>query len=208
MNAQILRPVFNENQILSAADVNGIVDHARNAQARHNRYLHSWGIAEGLMLEAEPRGPSGKEIEVTVSPGVALDGMGREIVVSEPIRLSEDLFGQLNVAESKPDLKYPVFIRGRDQRPAASSMATSACLPGGPTRVVEGFDVTFGRVGDVAGSVNGVWRILLGFVEWNGTHFTAKHDKSDEAGRRYVGVKAEDVSAQNDRLTLRRQHYR
>ena len=60
MSTAISRPVFSENQVLSAADVNAIVAHARDSRQRHDRHLHSWGIAYGLMLEAAARSdPSG-----------------------------------------------------------------------------------------------------------------------------------------------------
>ena len=55
VSTPIARPVFTENQILSAADVNAIVAHARGSRARHDRYLHSWGIAFGLELIGTPR---------------------------------------------------------------------------------------------------------------------------------------------------------
>jgi len=42
---------------------------------RHNRLFHSWGVAEGL--EVHRKG----EREVTINPGVAIDGEGREIVL-------------------------------------------------------------------------------------------------------------------------------
>jgi len=223
MSPQILRPIFSENQILSAADVNGIVNHARDASARHNRYLHDWGIADGLTLTAEEReDTAGTYMEVSVAPGVALDGNGREIVVAEAFRLSEDLFDQLNVAESVTDPnnppQYPVFILGRDQSQQGTAMAPAICQGSASTRTVEGFEVTFGRVGDAAEldnqtpiqpgreiSASGTsdWKILLGFVQWDGTHFTAATDEADGINRRYAGVRAADVSAPNHSLTLR-----
>lgn len=223
MSTQILRPIFSENQILSAADVNSIVNHAKDARSRHNRYLHSWGIAEGLQLQTEKlQDSSGTYLEVNVTPGVAIDGNGREIVVPEAFRLSEDVFDQLNVAESVTDPnnppKYPVFLFGRDKRQQDSSMKQSACFGSEPTRTLEGYDYTFGRVGTaaelenqlsvsleqvVSASTNGTWKILLGFVEWDGNHFSAIAEKDGGIGPRYAGVRAEDVSAQNDRLILR-----
>ncbi len=224
MKTQILRPIFSENQILSAADVNAIVNHSRDADARHSRYLHSWGIASGLQLQAEEIEVTAGTtyLEVSVTPGVAIDGCGREIVVTEAFRLSEDVFDQLNVAESatgKDDPpKYPVFLYGRDQRQQSSATSLSICRSSDPTRTIEGFEVTFGRIGTAAeldeqfydnlcqrisASGNSGWKILLGFVEWDGNHFTAVAEEADGVGRRYAGVKAEDVSAQNDRLTLR-----
>jgi hypothetical protein len=223
MSTQVVRPIFNENQVLSAADVNGIVNHARGALARHNRFLHSWGIAYGLQLTAEEReDTSGKFVEVMVQPGIAIDGQGRELVVTEAFRLSEDVFDQLNVAESTTDPnnppKYPVFILGRDQRQQASAMRSSACFRNEPTRTAEGFEIRFGRVGDattldeqqlpelgdeLTSAAQGGWKILLGFVEWNGTHFTAVSAEADGIAPRYAGVYAEDVASQSGRLTLR-----
>ncbi|MEZ6134610.1 MAG: hypothetical protein R3C53_06850 [Pirellulaceae bacterium] len=206
MSSPILRPAFSENQILSASDVNGIVDHARNALMRHNRHLHSWGIADGLDLDVRS---SASGLEIYVTAGVAMDGSGREIVVGEDERLSEDLFDRLNVAESTVDPnnppKYPVFIRGRDQMQPATMATKTACQQRGSTRTLEGHEITFGRVGDAAlpQPANNVWRILLGFVEWDGNNFTAAHSTADGIRRRYAGVQAEDVSAQNDSLTLR-----
>ena len=47
----IERPFFFEGQILGAADLQAAVDHAAGQMARHERYLHLWGIATGLTLE-------------------------------------------------------------------------------------------------------------------------------------------------------------
>ena len=44
------RPAFFEGQILAAADLTSAVDYGRAEVARHERYLHDWGIAEGLEL--------------------------------------------------------------------------------------------------------------------------------------------------------------
>lgn len=221
MSTQVLRPIFSENQILSAADVNSIVNHGRDAGARHHRYLHSWGIAEGLKLQEEKReDPLGTYVEVSVTPGVAFDGNGREIVVTETVRLSEDTFHQLNVAQSNLELNYPVFLLGRDRQLQASAIAPSVCHSGEPTRTEEGFEITFGRVGDAAELENqastplgqgipasdlGAWKILLGYVKWDRprAHFIGIAEEDNGIRRRYVGVRAEDVSAQNDRITLR-----
>jgi hypothetical protein len=46
---------------------------------RHNRLLHSWGVADGL--EVDHRG----EREIIIKPGVAIDPQGREIVLLDPV---------------------------------------------------------------------------------------------------------------------------
>jgi hypothetical protein len=222
-NDSQMRPYFHEGQILGAINLNGVVDHARNRHARHDRYLHSWGIADGLRLEGAARQtPAGEPyVEITVTPGVAVDGSGREIVISAPERLSEDLFDQLNVAISDTEARYPVFLIGRDQSPRASETPLFVCQQRQPANLIEGFEITFGRVGDAAeldkqqtvevdagpgGGIGQVaWRTLLGFVKWNATikRFTEVFVESDGVGRRYAGVRADDVIARGGSLALR-----
>ncbi len=222
MSTPIARPVFTENQILSAADVNAIVSHARGSRARHDRYLHSWGIAFGLELIGTPRNDTaGPYVEVTVSPGVAIDGAGREIVVIESVRVSEDDFDQLNLTDSANDPTqhfYPVFLVGRDEQGGVAARRTSMCLDNPSTRVSESFSITFGSLGSAAeldtqvapgpdavpGSSQASWRLLLGFVSWNGTRFVSVRN-ADTTGvtRRYVGVRAGEVTGLGDSLVLR-----
>jgi hypothetical protein len=222
VSTPISRPVFAENQILAAADVNAIVSHARGSRARHDRYLHSWGIADGLELIATARTDTlGPYVEVTMAPGLATDGAGREMVVTESVRLSEDDFDQRNITDSANDPTkhfYPVFISGRDEQARAAARRTSACLDNPSTRVSESFSVTFGSLGSAAGldtqvvpdpdapvgSGQAPWRILLGYVSWNGKRFVSVRG-TDASGitRRYVGARAGDVTGLGDSLVLR-----
>lgn len=223
MTSEILRPVFNENQIISADDVNGIVDHARDAQIRHNAYLHSWGIVNGLKLESNKvESDSGTWEEVNITAGMAIDGNGREIVVTESLRLSEDVFEQLNIEENTNGNgeipEYPVYIIGKDESQKPSANAISSCHQSFSTRTIEGFEITFGRVGSAtelnlqkqpeldqatSDSVQNNWLILLGFVQWENGHFTAIADESEGVKRRYAGVRADEVVSYSGELTLR-----
>ena len=222
MTTPISRPVFTENQILSAADVNAIVSHARSARARHDRYQHSWGIADGLALIGTPRTDTlGPYVEVSVSPGLATDGAGREIVLTDSMRVSEDEFDQRNITDSANDPAkhfYPVFIIGRDEQGSAAARRNAMCMENRATRVSESFLITFGSLGSAAdldeqvvpdpdapvGSGQAPWRLLLGYVSWNGKRFVAVRD-TDAGGitRRYVGVRAGDVTGLGGSLVLR-----
>jgi hypothetical protein len=222
VSAPIVRPLFSENQILGAADVNAIVSHAGDARKRHNSKLHSWGIAHGLDLVGEEREDnSGKYFQVEVAPGMAVDGNGREIVVTSSVRLSEDTFDQLNVEEDNNDPQqhyYPVFLFGRDRDQSAPATSLSVCASGSPARVEEGYEITFGRIGSASdldtqkttddgtsGNIGNQrdWRILLGFVTWDGSHFAGVADSADDVSRRYVGVRGEEVIGLGGGLTLR-----
>jgi hypothetical protein len=214
------RPAFYEGQILAAADLAGTVEHARARAARHDRYQHDWGIAEGLELTTEQLtdAESGEQyVRVTLRPGVAVDGTGREVVVPEPVVLSEAEFVEVNGSDTTDD-PYPVFLAGRDREPVAGPAPGGGCGPGRqPDRIEESYQIIFRRLGDerlvaeqrppgvAEGPGDGTepWLILLGYVRGRNRRFIAVLDQYRGVGRRLAGVRAETVSARTGTLTLR-----
>ncbi|SNY37880.1 hypothetical protein [Paractinoplanes atraurantiacus] len=203
-----LRPVFTEGQVLAAADLSATVGYARGAAARHERYLHEWGIADGLTLTTENRtdpASNARFVEVSVQPGLAVDGTGREIVVAAPVVLSEAEFQEVNGADQPTADPYPVFLTAADQP--------------GSTRVEEGYQILFGRLGDerlvaeqqppAVGAAPAEpparWLVLLGFVRWTDGHFAAVTARSGTIRPRYAGVRADTVAARSGTLALRTQ---
>lgn len=216
------RPAFFEGQILAAADLTSAIDYGRAQAARHERYLHNWGIAEGLELTKVPKSDSaGNYVEVTLGSGVAIDGTGREIVVPTPVLLSTADFFNANGASPQTGANYPVLLHGIDTVPPAVPLATGACGPGSqPTRTQEGFGLTYGALGaelsldqqqvpDVsAGPVPAAgnpWEVLVGFVQWDSSSSAQRFTDATDAGRRYAGVQADTVSARSGTLALRSQ---
>jgi hypothetical protein len=215
------RPAFSEGQILAAADLTSAVDYGRAQVARHERYLHSWGIAEGLTLTTAPKTDvlTGKNyVEVTLGKGVAIDGTGREIVVAEPYTLSSTDFSTANPAAlAKTD--YPILLHGLDSNPAAAPPTTGACgAASQPTRTQETFGLTYaGSGGDIsldeqkapdesAGPSPDAaqhWEILVGHVQWDPS--IPQFISADNIGRRYAGVMADTVAARGGTLTLQSQ---
>jgi hypothetical protein len=63
------------HQFLREQDFKDEQQYHLEMRRRHNRLFHSWGVAEGL--EVHRKG----EREIAISPGVAIDGQGREIVL-------------------------------------------------------------------------------------------------------------------------------
>ncbi len=220
----IERPLFTEGQVLGADDLNGAVDYARYRQARHDRYQQSWGIITGLDLVGDDRETASGEKykQVTLKAGAAVDGTGREIVVPRDTRLTPDLKDQLNIASVDPDEWFPVFLFGRDSEKAGEGNGLlGACETDRTSRVDESYEITFGRIGDLleqdkqltvsvadgpAGAIGGkVWRILLGFVRWDGT-IDQFNEIAHEAGgfhRRFAGARADEVVARGGALALR-----
>src|SRR4051794_3479001 len=96
--ADITRPSFYEGQILAPDDLTGSLEYARAQAARHERYLHTWGIATGLELAGDPRTtPDGKTYKaVSARAGMAIDTAGRQIVVGDDEVLNENAFDLVN----------------------------------------------------------------------------------------------------------------
>jgi hypothetical protein len=206
------RPVFYEGQVLASADLTASLEYPRDQMARHERFLHAWGIAAGLGLtQPDPAGP------IWVDAGIAIDGTGREIVVPAREQLPDANFS--SVLQTGVDT-YPVFIVGKDKTAPASTGLSGLCNDAQPSRVVEGYEYEFGRPGDelsldeqtlpdVADGPGGdqAFRVLLGFVKKKGTSGAWKPGEPSDVSpagvaRRYAGVRADDVSARGTSLTL------
>jgi hypothetical protein len=219
------RPAFYEGQVIAAADLTAIVDHAGASAARRDRYLHEWGIAEGLGLTAEPRtdpDTNARYVTVTVAPGVAVDGTGRQVVVPAPVTLQEAQFDEVNGADPLTGDPYPVFLAGLDRDPVQASVVRDTCgTATQQNRVSESYQIIFGRLGDERlvgeqqapavsdGPADGrsPWLILLGYVTWrrDDQHFTGVVARARGVGPRYAGVRADTVAARSGTLTLRSQ---
>jgi hypothetical protein len=216
MTTRIERPVFFESQILGAADLTGGVEYHRGQAARHNRYLHLWGIADGLIAEATKASDGGDYVDIWIEPGMAIDSSGREIVLTERTKLDENDFTRLQVVLPDPDAYYPVFLVGRDEPAPIQPFSIGACNTSQPTRKLEGIEITYGRPIEAQdldaqlpsvisdGPANRASRVLLGYVQWNSTlsKFKSWSDESLGVGRRYAGVKADVVSARGKSLVL------
>jgi hypothetical protein len=227
MTDPVSRTTFYEGEILPAADLNATSDYPRNQLARHDRYLHSWGIATGFDLSGAPNASAGGVAYkvVTVKAGVAVDGTGREMVAPDDFTLTpSDFQGEVNPLPD-PKVWYPFFLVGLDQPGSTSSNLTGACNNSQPTRVQEAYDIVYGNPGDelnldqqqgVAnisdGPGDGVtttpWRVLLGFVQWSSDpstpQFTDVNGLNPDSGigRRYVGVNASEVISESGSLLL------
>lgn len=215
-----LRPAFHEGQVLAAADLSATVEYARGRSARYARHLHEWGIAEGLGLLTQPRTDpltNARHVEVSVEPGIALDGAGRDVVITEPVVLRESDFEEVNGADQPTDEPYPVFLTAADREPAQLPGPVSCSGSATKTRVEESYQILFGRLGDerlVAeqrppaigappADPPARWLVLLGYVQWTDGHFSGVATTARGVAARFAGVRADTVSARSGALTLR-----
>lgn len=78
---RLRRNRYFDGKMLSAEDFEREQEYNLDRHRRNNRFLHGWGIVDGLGISIE----QGKT--VVVSPGLAIDCAGNEIVVEAEERL-------------------------------------------------------------------------------------------------------------------------
>ena len=215
------RPAFFEGQILAAADLTSAVDYGR-ASSRPARALPAL-----LGYRRRPRADHNVQdrshyrqdyVDVTLGPGVAIDGTGREIVVPTPFPLSTTDFSIANPS-ALANTDYPILLHGIDNTAPAAPLTTGACgAASQPTRTQEGFALTYGGPGaDLGLDQQNVpdesagpspdpahpWEILVGYVQWDPS--ASKFTGASITGRRYAGVMADTVAARSGTLALQSQ---
>lgn len=94
-NTDIERLNYYEGEFLGAVDFAAEQEYHRDMRRRHNLGQHTWGIVTGLDLAQAPNGGmdgSAAEVDVYLQPGMAVDGLGREIVVLSQAQLTAEMF--------------------------------------------------------------------------------------------------------------------
>lgn len=212
--SNLTRPAFYEGQILGSDDLDRTVQYAREQNARHERYLHTWGLAEGLELK-EQNG------EWFLTPGFAIDSTGAPIVVAEPILFNKGQVFDDSLPSEKDDGKWiPAFVF-RHESEAESDTLLQRCGESAPSRIHENAMLVFRSfVGewddqDTVSISEGPSTdadpgrvVLIGFVKWNktddprGTITEFRRRDDDGNGPRYAGASADDVIARGGELAL------
>ena len=72
---------YFHGKVLSAEDFTAEQEYQLEKFRRHNRYLHGPGVVSGL--EVSVSGDSSEGCKLIVTPGYAIDPLGREIVIPE-----------------------------------------------------------------------------------------------------------------------------
>lgn len=76
---EVKRLNYFTSQFLEEGDFKDEQAYHRNLRRLHNQSLHTWGVASGLMLNQV----SGNPKQLAITPGVAIDNQGREIVLPD-----------------------------------------------------------------------------------------------------------------------------
>jgi hypothetical protein len=124
---QLKRPQYFSGQLLTAADLQAEQNYHREKAWLHNRMLHGYGIVSGLevMIQENDNG----DAHVVISPGYALDGYGRELIVTDTLTLV--------LSQDRHDFLVYLKYAEHDDAESKTSMSPQA------TRVVETVQVLF-----------------------------------------------------------------
>ncbi len=217
MPTSIERPQFAEGQILSAADLQQLLDYPRGHDARHNRIVHTWGIAQGLELSIA-------DGALIVTPGMAIDSSGIAILVGQKIVINPQDFPVQSLNQKSG--RFSVFLKSR-RRIAAGSSMIGKCGTASGGQIIEDSEIEFGLDSEAADNdQQPPWsldegpddnllvssrRVLIGFCDWgnNGEIKFSNETTQITLGirtirPRYAGVHASDVeSISGSKLTLR-----
>ncbi|MBI3785368.1 MAG: hypothetical protein HY270_18405 [Deltaproteobacteria bacterium] len=120
----LYRPLYRESHVLRAVDLAGEQAYRIAMQRRHNIGGHGWGIVNGLGID-EAGG------EVVVNPGLAVDGYGRQLVLSEAVSLGTAQLQSLETDKADVWLQYGLMAATPRQR------GRYAC---GPMRESRGYE--------------------------------------------------------------------
>ncbi len=209
---------FYEYQFVRAADMRAEQRYHVDLRRRHNVAHHEWGIVQGLELEAKEN-PDEERQEVTLHPGMAVDGFGREIFVLAPARIDEAAFRERRRSKGF----YSIWVAYRERSTDPPRGGYRSCDGREEwTRAEEGYEILYevpGTWSDAKPPVSSPlrpppdpagprWPIFLGKVHWDPTQGDGEFLASvDLSSRRYIRVLGEELLSPSETLLIRsRQH--
>jgi len=144
------RPHYFAGRLLGPDDFKEEQNYVLDKHRRHLRHLHGIGIVHGLQVEVDDAGAA-----IDVSPGLAVDGYGREVSLSKRLTLS------VPDGTSSPALLIVEYVeRFTDPVPVADDEA------GKPSRIEEGCQIAIASEPSKSGvavarlvSAGDTWRI-------------------------------------------------
>jgi hypothetical protein len=192
----IMRVHYRERQRLSAADMRLEQDYRLGLGGRHDLAHHDWGIVRGLRIKANGSG-------FLLTPGIAIDGYGREIFV--PRALALDITG-LNM---KQCWYVQLYYCEEAQYPSAGKPCGNQPAPRIGQRpvvvVASGFAPPAPSLDDLAraraAGIEGLapWPVLVATL---GTTCSVSGQSPDYALTRYARHRASVVRAPNARAVM------
>ncbi len=131
---------YYEGEYIGAIDFQAEQEYHRDMRRRHNVGPHTWGIVAGLTLAQIPNGGPGGEVDVSLMPGNAIDGFGREIVVLAATQITQDLFAPYYDPNAAAVPKFMYLWIAYDEEMAKAATQNCSSSPADAFgRVIENF---------------------------------------------------------------------
>ncbi len=231
-STEITRLSYYERQFLRVQDFKDEQAYHIGMRRRLNISHHTWGIVTGLEIQQIEKEGGNGEFEYYVTPGVAIDGYGREIIVLSPVTIDPLLFKKF------PDSDYySIWISYSESRFQDPSPGYEVCgVADQRSRVQESYRLCIGTPNAehgpivVAGElvdptdpatpedlsipyqelpefgVDDAWFIRLGSAQWDRTKSMLIEGTADRINedRTYVADIASQILAPTDTLVMRR----
>ena len=154
----IKRLHYFDHQFLREKDFTDEQDYHIGMRRRHNQLLHTWGIAEGLRLSFV----SGAS-RVTVSPGMAVNGQGQEIVLPASTQTADlsgaagrTVFVTIAYDEQQTDATSETGETNNTRWTETPRIETSESAPTDPSQRLVLGRVTVAANGEISGIDEGV----------------------------------------------------
>jgi len=146
------RVSFQAGMLLGVEATQSEQDYHRRRLVRHNYWFHGYGTLLGMAVtldgnKSKNEGHDGS-LTINVSPGIGIDGLGREIIIVEPycINLSDWLASQQESdlaagidRDSDDDLRLVITVRYQDcasgLQPTMASRLNDSTDPVSPSRI-------------------------------------------------------------------------
>jgi hypothetical protein len=119
---------FFDGERLTAEDLNALDQAQNELRWLHTRLLHGWGIAAGFGVT----GKTGR-LSVTIAPGMAVDGAGREIILNSPMKLGIPV-----ISSSTEVMYYLTAAYQADSAQPVLEQRDGVCAQGGAARYANG----------------------------------------------------------------------
>jgi hypothetical protein len=142
---------FFNGQRLTAQDLTDVQDANQQLRWLHNRSLHGWGIGIGYAVTGEQG-----DTTVTVSPGYAIDCLGRELILTQPVTIPVPAVAGVSAGGGKVTAAtFFLTISYLDDafQPTVESRP-GVCLPAGTVRLAEGPLLQWQQLKDIQDGMN------------------------------------------------------
>jgi hypothetical protein len=142
---------FFNGQRLTAQDLTDVQDANRQLRWLHNRSLHGWGIGIGYAVTGEAG-----DTTVTVSPGYAIDCLGRELILTQPVTIPVPAVAGNSTGGGKvtPATFFLTVSYLDDAFQPTVESRPGVCLPAGTVRLAEGPLVQWQQLKDIQDGMN------------------------------------------------------